>query len=166
MEKLKPDLIQNFVNQWRKPFSVEVCSAMTGVSKSKVKRELKRYIQEGRVKEPETGIYIVNHNITHSGDANGNKWNYNTDSGLEILKSIDGKGLKGVRDVATTIQKSRQYAFLYMEALASIDCLGLNTNGYFVKSYDGLSRLGTVVKKGILSEMRIAAGLPKAGRVR
>ena len=49
--------------------------------------------------------------------------------------------------------------YVYLEALASIDMVGINCSGYFVNSREGILKLGTYIQPGILGKMRKVSGL-------
>jgi hypothetical protein len=54
--------------------------------------------------------------------------------------------------------------FVYLEALASIGMVGIDSEGYYVISMDGLLNLGMYIQPGILLELRDATGIKPKSR--
>jgi len=83
----------------------------------------------------------------------------------EILILLNTRQFCSIRDIASEYGKSRQLVFVYLEALASIGMVGINTIGYNVLSREGILKLGTYIQPGILGNMRKESGiLPKPRR--
>ena len=87
------------------------------------------------------------------------KWNYNTQVAEEILSILEIKQYRSIREIASDYGKSRQLVLVYLEALASIDMVGINTSGYKVLSKERILKLGTYIQPGILGKMPIESGI-------
>jgi len=49
--------------------------------------------------------------------------------------------------------------FIDLEALVSISMVGINSNGYFIVTREGILKLGTFTQPGIMGKMRQETGL-------
>lgn len=56
--------------------------------------------------------------------------------------------------------------FVYLKAMASIGMIGINSNGYFNITREGILKLGTVIQPGILGKMRQEFGLKPKTRTK
>jgi len=74
---------------------------------------------------------------------------------------LDTRQFHSIREIANAYDKSRQLVFVYLEALASIDMVGINTSGYKVLSEDGILKLGTFIQPGILGKLRKESGIKR-----
>jgi len=94
------------------------------------------------------------------------KWNYNTQVAEEILNILDTRQYRSIREIASDYGKSRQLVFVYMEALASIDMVGIDCSGYKVLSKEGILKLGTYIQPAILGKLRKESGIKPKPRMR
>ena len=94
------------------------------------------------------------------------KWNYNTQVAEEILNLLNIKQYHSIREIALDYGKSRQLVFVYMEALASIDMVGIDCSGYKVLSKEGILKLGTYIQPAILGKLRKESGIKPKPRMR
>jgi len=147
------DLIKSFVRQYRKPFGAETAAGMTAVDVELVKPVLSELVQSGMIKELETGIYVkanrYNPNLCYGQKGT---WNFHPDAAALLLNYIAKGSYTSLRGIAAGFPRSRQWVFVYMEALASIDAIGYDGR-YYVKSKARLKEIGKHIKKGILNEM-------------
>ena len=94
------------------------------------------------------------------------KWNYSTQVAEEILILLNTRQFRSIREIANAYGKSRQLVFVYMEALASIDMVGIDCSGYKVLSKEGILKLGTYIQPAILGKLRKESGIKPKPRMR
>ncbi|MDD4224261.1 MAG: hypothetical protein PHD87_06715, partial [Candidatus Cloacimonetes bacterium] len=94
------------------------------------------------------------------------KWNYNTQVAEEILTLLNIKQYHSIREIANAYGKSRQLVFVYLEALASIDMVGIDCSGYKVITREGILKLGTYIQPAILGKLRKESGIKPKPRMR
>ena len=149
-------LVRNFVSQYRRPFSVDTISSYTGISTKHLKPIIDRLISDQEIKvvsvDPEqiyvkANRYMGIYETTHDH----NRWNFDQDKAMILLEEIEATRHRNVRTIAKAIGKSRQWVYVYLEALASIGAVE-KVNGYYkIISKDGVWAIGSNIKKGILS---------------
>ncbi|MDD4439008.1 MAG: hypothetical protein PHS04_13395, partial [Tissierellia bacterium] len=61
---------------------------------------------------------------------------------------------KSIREIAEAIGKSRQWVYIYLEALASLEVVDLRGFIYVVISRQNVPKIGRKVQKGILGLLR------------
>jgi len=151
------DLAQNFVSQFNKPFDLGTISSLIGRSPRSVKPVLAELLttKQIRLVDPEQGIYVRNnrYNASISYNQKGD-WVFNTIAAEAVLDVLKSGHYNSARKVGAAIGRSRQWAFVYMEALASIGCIGYGDQGYYVVSRDNLSKIGSIVEPGILGKLK------------
>jgi len=149
-------LVRNFVSQYRRPFSAETIASYTGISTKHLKPIIDRLIADQQIKvvsvDPEqiyvqANRYLGIYEKTHDH----NRWNFDQDKAMILLEEIEATRHRNVRTIAKAIGKSRQWVYVYLEALASIGAVE-KVNGYYkIISKDGVWAIGSNIKKGILS---------------
>jgi len=148
-----PELIQNFVRYYRKPFSTETVASFTAVQVEEVKPVLTELAGSGMIKELCEGIYVkanrYNPNLCYGLKGT---WKFNQQAANQLLSLIENGNYTSIRKISVDFHRSRQWVFVYLEALASIDAIGFD-KVYYVKSRAHLKNLGKVIKKGILGEL-------------
>lgn len=146
--------VENAVNIMRRPYTAEMIAGMVEAPVGQVQAELKSLEKAGRVKDAD-GIYLTKRPATLTI----NKWCFDQALARQMLRVIRKKKIVSVRALAAEVGYSRQYAFLYMEALASIGLIRWDAEKrrYVAKrgaDNQPLHALGTQVRKGILGEMK------------
>ncbi len=148
-----PELIQNFVRYYRKPFSTETVASFTSVEVEEVKPVLTELASSGMIKELCEGIFVkanrYNPNLCYGLKGT---WKFNQEAANQLLNLIEQGDYTSIRNIAVDFHRSRQWVFVYLEALASIDAIGFD-KVYYVKSRAHLKDLGKIIKKGILGEL-------------
>lgn len=151
------DLVINFVIQYRKPFSAEIIANLTELELPVVQSVMRKLEADKTVKRisEKDAIYVYNRQReVKTGNEARQSWCYNQDECRRLVKCLSAKRYTNVRNIAADFGRSRQWVFLYMEALASIDAIGIDRKGYFVKPKADLTGFGTVIKPGILGKLR------------
>ena len=162
------DVIRNFVHQYRKPFSTETITELTGIEARTVSRSIRTLLNNQEIKciSTQDKLYVSSNRYqSQVGFNQKGKWNYSIQVAEEILSLLHIRQYRSIREIANAYGKSRQLVFAYLEALASIGMVGINTIGYKVLSREGILKLGTFIQPGILGKMRKESGiLPKPRR--
>lgn len=150
------ELVANFVRQYRKPFSVEILSNLTQLTPAACVGALKELAAAGEAREIEAGIWtgLGQYNVGHSNTAGGMRWTYKSDGGKRILELLRGGRYGAIREIGKALGVSRQYAYLYLEALASIGAVSWEGGRYMATGKGDLTLLGCVIEKGILGRLR------------
>ncbi|MFA6631509.1 MAG: hypothetical protein WCU90_04350, partial [Kiritimatiellia bacterium] len=81
-------------------------------------------------------------------------WTFSLADTHRLLDILDQGRYKSIRDIAQTIGKSRQWVYIYLEALASIEVIDLRGYIYVVISRQNVPKIGRKVQKGILGQLR------------
>ena len=71
-----------------------------------------------------------------------------------LMDIIESGNYYGIRPLAKAIRKSRQWVYIYLEALASIEVVDLRGFIYVVNSRHNVPKIGRKVQKGILGQLR------------
>jgi len=87
-------------------------------------------------------------------------WTFDQGAAHQLLDVLEQGRYKSIRDIAQAVGKSRQWVFIYLEALASIDAIDLRDFHYVVISRKNVHKIGRKITKGILRMLR---GLNKLG---
>jgi hypothetical protein len=150
-------IIENFINQYNRPFTVEVVAEMTALEIGKIKPIIRQLIKDKTLKyiDAQEGIMVRNNrfNPVVCYQQKGG-WRFDPAAASALLDVIEQGQYTSIRSVAIACGRSRQWAFVYMEALASMGLLGMRDYVYVVLSRDNICDIGKVIKPGILSEIR------------
>lgn len=146
--------IENAVEIMQRPYTAEMIAAMIDAPLEAVQAELNNLAKAGRVKEVD-GVYLT---CRPAAQTIG-RWCFDQALARQMLQVIRKKRIVSVRALADEVGYSRQYAYLYMEALASLGVLKWDSEkGRYVAKKTVrnsiLHTLGVDVKKGILGKMR------------
>lgn len=151
------DLAVNFVSQFNKPFDLGTISSLIGRSPRSVKPVLAELLTAKQIKlvDPEQGIYVRDNRYSAKVGYNqkGN-WRYDPYEASAMLDIIESGEFSSIRKIAQAIGRSRQWVFVYLEALASIGCVTLAYKKYIVVSRDQVKDIGKKITPGILGSMR------------
>lgn len=144
------DVLANFLACWEQPFSVAVASEMTGVSAGLVRRYLGEACDRGEVRAVGGGIWLVRRDVWMNVDG----WRYSRSAAEAVLAAMGKDGVRSMRELAARMGYSRQYAFKYMEGLASIGAVEWREGMWRVVAGAELRELGTRLEKGILGRLK------------
>ena len=155
------ELIENCLQQYRKPFSPAILSGLTGVGLRTVQNVIAKQIEAGRVRKLEPGIYcsVKPEQMNNSTVIGRQHWRFNLESAKMILDQIDAGNNSGCRKIGKALGVSRQFVYMYLVALCSIGSVGVNESGYTVIKRDNLLSLGSNIQKGIIRRLRAEQGL-------
>ena len=151
------ELILNFINQYDRPFNAEVMAQMTSVSIDVIESLLPELIQSQAIKQIEDGppIYVrANRYQARIGYQHYKGWTFSIADAHQLLDTLETGRYKSIRDIAQPIGKSRQWVYIYLEALASIEVVDLRGFIYVVISRQNVPKIGRKVQKGILGQLK------------
>ncbi len=150
------ELVLNFVNQYNKPFDGELIANMTGLDIEVVEPVMVEMIKDKTIKlisdrEP---IYARSNRFNTTLDKQLRAhWNFDPKAALALLNLIEKRSFTSIRSIAEAFGRSRQWVFVYLEALASAGVIGVNQYGYCVLTKKDVGKVGIKIKRGILKEM-------------
>ena len=151
------ELILNFISQYDRPFNAELISKLTSVSEEAVEKLLPELLQSQAIKQIEDSppIYVrANRYQARIGYQHYRGWTFSLADAHRLLDILDQARYKSIREIAQTIGKSRQWVYIYLEALASIEVVDLRQHIYVVISRQNVPKIGRKVQKGILGQLR------------
>jgi|GEM_PF-197973 len=151
------DLLLNFVSQYKKPFSAELAANLTGLPVGEIERMLPKLIAEKlvkRISEMEAIYASCQRYNPIVGYSQKGNWRFDPQAASALLDLLQTKRYNSIRGIANDFGRSRQWVFVYMEALASQGNIGAKGDAYYVINKDNLSRIGYKIKPGILSDLR------------
>jgi len=150
------ELILNFVNQYRKPFDADLIAKMTGMDIDEVEPIMVEMIKDKTIKlisnrEP---IYARSNRFSTNVDKQMRpNWHFDPQAALALLNLIEQGRYTSIRSIAEAFGRSRQWVFVYLEALASAGVIGVNQYGYCVLTKKDVGKVGIKIKRGILKEL-------------
>ena len=151
------ELILNFVNQYDRPFNAELTSKQTCVSIDVIESLIPELLQSQTIKqiEDDPPIYVrVNRFQARIGYQHNKGWTFSLADAHRLLDILERGNYKSIREIAQVIGKSRQWVYIYLEALASIEVVDLRQHIYIVISRQNVPNIGRKVQKGILGQLR------------
>jgi predicted transcriptional regulator len=151
------ELILNFVNQYGKPFDENTIAKLTNLSIITISEQLPNLIDNQTIKqiEDDPPIYIKATRFqARIGYQHYRGWTFSLADAHRLLDILEQGRFKSIREIAQAIGKSRQWVYIYLEALASIEVVDLRRFTYVVISRKNVPKIGRKVKKGILHDLR------------
>lgn len=155
------DLVNNFVNQFNKPFDLSMISNMIDRDPDEVKAELAELLTTEMIRlvDPEQGIYVRNNRFSaRVGYNQKGSWTFDPMEASALMDVIESGSYRSTRAIAKAIGRSRQWVFIYLEALASIGCINVNNSTYIVTGRDQVREIGKRIVPNILGMMRYEDG--------
>jgi hypothetical protein len=161
------DLVRRFIIQFRRPFNQKLVCEMTDAPLEIVNAVMSTMLAEGNIKrickEEEIYVYAYRYDFklvnTHSQKLDFSKMECG-----KLLNIISHQKIHSIRQLASIYGRSRQWIYLYLEAMASVKVIGIDQNGYCVLDPQKIPLVGSIVIKGILGELRGKAGIPSKQR--
>jgi DNA-binding Lrp family transcriptional regulator len=150
------ELVLNFVNQYNKPFDAELIANMTGLEIEEIEPIITELLKDKSIKlasnrEP---IYARSNRFNTNLDKQLRAhWNFDPKAALALLNLIEKRSFTSIRSIAEAFGRSRQWVFVYLEALASAGVIGVNQYGYCVLTKKDVGKVGIRIKRGILKEL-------------
>ena len=156
------ELILNFISQYDRPFNAEAIAQMTSISLDVIETQLPRLLQSQVIKQIEDNppIYVrANRYKARIGYQHYKGWTFSIADAHRILDILEQGSYKSIREIAQATGKSRQWVYIYLEALASIEVVDLRQYIYVVISRQNVPKIGRKVQKGILGQLRSLNGV-------
>jgi Mn-dependent DtxR family transcriptional regulator len=150
------ELVLNFVNQYNKPFDVPLIANMTGLEIEEIEPIITELLKDKSIKlasnrEP---IYARSNRFNTNLDKQLRAhWNFDPKAALALLNLIEKRSFTSIRSIAEAFGRSRQWVFVYLEALASAGVIGVNQYGYCALTKKDVGKVGIKIKRGILKEL-------------
>jgi response regulator of citrate/malate metabolism len=151
------ELILNFINQYGRLFNAKLIAKLTSVSRETIEKLLPELLQSQAIKqiEDDPPIYVrVNRYQARIGYQHYKGWTFSIADAHRLLDILEQGSYKSIREIAQVIGKSRQWVYIYLEALASIEVIDLRQYIYVVISRQNVPKIGRKVQKGILGQLR------------
>lgn len=151
------ELILNFISQYDRLFNSELISKLTCVSREAIEMLLPELLQSQTIKqiEDDPPIYVrANRYQARIGYQHYRGWTFSIADAHRLLDLLEQGSYKSIRDIAQDIGKSRQWVYIYLEALASLEVIDLRQHVYVVISRQNVPKIGRKVLKGILGQLR------------
>ena len=156
-------LIDRFVDRFVSYFNLDLICECTGVDRDVVQERLNQLIMGNvirRVSKYED-IYVTNRGryATKVSTIHCGNWSFDLKACQDICFLLELSQIKSIRQLAAKMQRSRQWAYLYLEALISVDAVGIRKSGYYTKDIGKAFRVGSVIKKGVIMQKRLECGI-------
>lgn len=150
------ELVLNFVNQYNKPFDAELIANMTGLEIEEVDPIISELLKDKTIKlaSKREQIYARSNRFNTNVDKQMRpNWHFDPQAALALLNLIEKRSFTSIRSIAESFGRSRQWVFVYLEALASAGVIGVNQYGYCVLTKKDVGKVGIRIKRGILKEL-------------
>ncbi len=151
------ELFLNFINQYDRLFNADLIAQLTSVSIDTIEKLLPELLQSQAIKQIEDSppIYVrANRFQARIGYQHYKGWTFSITDAHKLLDILEQGRYKSIREIAQDIGKSRQWVYIYLEALASIEVVDLRQHIYVVISHQNVPKIGRKVQKGILGQLR------------
>jgi len=151
------ELFLNFINQYDRLFNADLIAQLTSVSIDTIEKLLPELLQSQAIKQIEDSppIYVrANRFQARIGYQHYKGWTFSITDAHKLLDILEQGKYKSIREIAQDIGKSRQWVYIYLEALASIEVVDLRQQIYVVISRQNVPKIGRKVQKGILGQLR------------
>ncbi|GAB1468065.1 hypothetical protein MASR2M64_07680 [Candidatus Cloacimonadota bacterium] len=157
------DLIMRFVSTFPSFYTLDTVVECTGLEYKEVAIFMKALVTCDvirRVSQKEQ-IYVTkkSYSAEQVRTVHSKNWVFNMKDCQDIALLLSHTRVKSIRDLAVMLERSRQWVYLYLEALISVDAVGISKTGYYTKDISNIFKVGSVIKKGIISEQRDACGI-------
>ncbi len=151
------ELILNFISQYDRLFNAELISKLTSVNIEVTEKLLPELLQSQAIKQIEDcpPIYVrANRYQARIGYQHYRGWTFSLADAHRLLDILEQDRYKSIREIAQAIGKSRQWVYIYLEALASIEVVDRRQHIYVVISRQNVPKIGRKIQKGILGQLR------------
>ncbi len=164
-------ILRNFLNQHRKPYSLAQLADLTGIELSaqsapqsaqsagngnSLESLHAQAITDGLTKEIEPGVYVstvARPNSVHN-NAQGRLWKYDLEAARQIIASLETEPSWSCRTLAKRLGKSHEYMARYLTALLSIKAVKVTSQGYEAVPGASLKSLGENIQPYALLQAR------------
>ena len=151
------ELVENFIDHYNKPFSAETLATMIQKKPDEIVPILDSLLADKRIRlisQTELIYARANRYQAQIGYQHYKGWTFDQGAAHQLLDVLEQGKYKSIRDIALAVGRSRQWVYIYLEALASIEVIDLRNFVYVVISRKNVPKIGRKVNKGILSMLR------------
>lgn len=159
---LNSETVSNLISKYNQPFTPRMLAGMLDSDIQEVEHLLGDLAKSDKVRciSPSNSLYVRANRYTQGMAPDPRcKWNYNIQTAMKLLDMIESKSYRSVRELTKDYGRSRQFVFVYLEALASISVIGMNPHGYYIKTRLGIEQLGRYIQPGILGVLKRYSGM-------
>ena len=159
---LNTETVSNLISKYNQPFTSKMLAGMLDSDIQEVEHLLGDLAKEDKVRciSPSNSLYVRANRYTQGMAPDPRcKWKYDIKTAMQLLDLIESKSYRSIRKLAKDFGRSRQFVFVYLEALASISIIGMNPHGYYIKTRLGIEQLGRYIQPGILGMLKKYSGM-------
>jgi hypothetical protein len=147
------EIFANFVSQYRKPFDAEAVTMTTGIPNDLVNQLIREFESHDRIKCLCIGanpIWVrMNRYDVRMSQPHG-LCPY-PEKAAFLLSFIEAGQYQSVRQLAQVVGKSRQWIYLYLEAMLSVGVVRVENGFYVAGDKSRLRLVGSTIDKGIIN---------------
>ncbi len=154
---LNSETVSNLISKYNQPFTPRMLAGMLDSDIQEVEHLIGDLAKADKVRciSPSNSLYVRANRYTQGMAPDPRcKWKYDIQTAMQLLDIIDNKSYHSVRELTKDFGRSRQFVFVYLEALASISIIGMNPHGYYIKTRLGIEQLGRNIQPGILGVLK------------
>jgi hypothetical protein len=147
------EIFANFVSQFRKPFDAEAVALSTGIPATLVNQLIREFLTHERIKclcEGVNPIYVRFNRYDVRLSAPHGLCTY-PEKAEHLLSFIEAGQYQSVRQLARDYGKSRQWIYLYLEAMMSVGVVRVQNGFYVAGDKSKLRLVGSQIDKGIIN---------------
>ena len=159
---LNSETVSNLISKYNQPFTPRMLAGMLDGDIQEVEHLLGDLAKADKVRciSPSNSLYVRANRYTQGMAPDPRcKWKYDIKTAMQLLDMIECKSYRSVRELTKDFGRSRQFVFVYLEALASISIIGMNPHGYYIKTRLGIEQLGRYIQPGVLGVLKMYSGM-------
>ncbi len=159
---LNSETVSNLISKYNQPFTPKMLAGMLDNDIQEVEYLLGDLAKADKVRciSPSNSLYVRANRYTQGMAPDPRcKWKYDIQTAMKLLDMIESQSYRSVRELTKDFGRSRQFVFVYLEALASISIIGMNPHGYYIKTRLGIEQLGRYIQPGILGVLKKYSGV-------
>ncbi len=159
---LNSETVSNLISKYNQPFTPRMLAGMLDGDIKEVEHLLGDLAKADKVRciSPSNSLYVRANRYTQGMAPDPRcKWKYDIKTAMTLLDIIECKSYRSVRELTKDFGRSRQFVFVYLEALASISIIGMNPHGYYIKTRLGIEQIGRYIQPGILGLLKKYSGM-------
>ena len=159
---LNSETVSKLISSYNQPFTPKMLAGMLDSDIQEVEHLLDDLVNKEKVLciSPSNSLYVRANRYTQGMAPDPRcKWKYDIKTAMQLLDIIENKSYRSIRELAKDFGRSRQFVFVYLEALASISIIGMNPHGYYIKTRLGIEQLGRHIQPGILGVLKKYSGI-------
>jgi len=159
--------VRNFIEYFKKPFTIENVASETGLSIQETKKVIGRMKAIGMIKpiasEGKYKIYV--RELDYKEDNQTNQYNYDLNILKQMIKYLKTCKIKSIRQLTDLMKLHKKTVTRYLTALCSIGMVKLINSKYQIVKNIDLYLVGSKFDKNIIKEMIKENAQHKEGEV-